>query len=126
MCLTVVYLIAFAARSFLHPFRHNGGLEPRGPAIRLYVWDALLLMLGLYLLTLVVEALGRRLRALALWRTASLVLAALLAVFCDGVRYKRVLTRLLYTQSSLTSESDLSIPHPRPSGVLLCGFPFAF
>ncbi len=77
-CLTVVYLVTFAAGSFLRPLGVTRVLGSHGLAVRLYVWDGVLLMLALYLLTLAIEALGRRLRDLATWTTASLALAALL------------------------------------------------
>ena len=77
-CFTVVYFVTFAAGSFLRPFGVTRILGSHGLAVRLYVWDGVLLMLALYLLTLAIEALGRRLRDLAPWTTASLALAALL------------------------------------------------
>ena len=76
--LTVLYVVAFAAGSFLHPFGVMRVLESHGLAVRLFVWDGVLLMLGFYLVTLAVEMLGRRLRTLASWTTASVVLAGLI------------------------------------------------
>ena len=78
MSFTVAYLLAFAVGSFLHPFGITRVLGSHGLSVRLYVWDGVLLMLGLYLLTLGVEALGRHLRDLASWTTASLAAAAFL------------------------------------------------
>ncbi len=74
----LVYLLAFAAGSFLHPFGVIRILGAQGLGVRLFIWDGVLLMLALYLLTLGIEALGKRLRDLAPWTTASLLLAALL------------------------------------------------
>lgn len=74
---TVVYLVTFAAGSFLHPLGVVRALGSEGLTARLFIWDGVLLMLTLYGLTLGVEALGRRFRDLAPWTTASLALAAL-------------------------------------------------
>lgn len=78
VCFTAVYLVTFATGSFLHPFGITRILGTRGLGVRLYIWDGVLLMLALFLLTIVIEALGRRLRDLAPWTTASLALAAAL------------------------------------------------
>ena len=75
---TVIYLIAFAAGSFLHPLGLVRAIGSQGLTVRLFIWDGVLVMLTLYGLTLGIEALGRRFRDLAPWTTASLVLAALL------------------------------------------------
>ena len=76
--LSFAYLITFAAGSFLQPFGVTRVLASRELAGRFFVWDGVLLMVGLFLLTLLVEALGRHLRTLAVWTTASLATAALL------------------------------------------------
>ncbi len=78
MLFTAVYLIAFAAGSFVHPLGVIRPLESQGLTMRLYIWDGVLLMLALYGLTLGIEAIGKRLRDLAPWTTASLAFAALL------------------------------------------------
>ena len=78
MFLTTVFLLAFAAGSFLHPFGVVRTLGSRGLTVRLFVWDGVLLMLMLYVVTLGIEAMGKRLRDLATWTTGSLAVAALL------------------------------------------------
>lgn len=78
MLFTAVYLVAFAAGSFLHPLGVIRALGSQGLTVRLFVWDGVLLMLALYGLTLGVEALGKRLRDLAPWTTAGLAMAAAL------------------------------------------------
>ena len=54
--LTMAYLLAFAAGSFLHPIGVVRALGSHGPEVRLFVWDGVLLMLMLYGLSLGVEA----------------------------------------------------------------------
>ena len=76
--LVILYVGAFAAGSFARPFGVIGSLGSHGLTVRLFIWDGLLLMVGMYLLTLVIEAAGRRLRRLAGWTTASLMIAGLI------------------------------------------------
>ena len=76
--LTLLYLAGFAAGSFLRPFGRVQTLGAHGLAIRLFVWDGVLVLLALYGLTLLIELLGKRLRDLALWTTGSLFVAGLL------------------------------------------------
>ena len=76
--LTVLYLAAFAFGSFLRPFDRVQTLSSHGLAVRLFVWDGVLLMLALYALTLCAELRGKRLRDLVLWTSGSLFVAAVL------------------------------------------------
>ena len=76
--LPVAYLVTFAVGSVLHPIGVTRTLGSHGLTVRLYVWDGVLLMLALFLLTLAIEALGRRLWDLAPWTMGSLARAALL------------------------------------------------
>lgn len=76
--LVILYVVAFAAGSFARPFGVIRTLGAHGLAVRLFIWDGVLLMVGLYLLTLVIEAVGKRLRDLAGWTTASLMIAGLI------------------------------------------------
>ncbi len=76
--LVILYVVAFAAGSFTHPFGVIRTLESHGLAVRLFIWDGVLLMVGLYLLSLAIEAVGKRLRELAGWTTASVVVAGLI------------------------------------------------
>ena len=76
--LTLLYLAAFAAGSFLHPFNRVQALSSQGLGVRLFIWDGVLLMLALFAVTLAIEAAGKRVRDLAAWTTGSLILAAAL------------------------------------------------
>ena len=80
--LAVLFLLAdltvFAAGSFTRPFGVTSVLASRGLATRIFIWDGVLLMLGLLLLTLALEAIGRRLRWLAPWTVGAFAVAALL------------------------------------------------
>ncbi len=76
--LFVLYVLAFAVGSFLRPFGATRMLGSNGLVVRLFIWDGVLLMLGLYLLTLGIAVAGKRLRELAPWTTASVILAGLL------------------------------------------------
>lgn len=78
LVLTVLDLIVFAAGSFARPFGIATQLQASGAAVRLFLWDGLLLMTGLYLLTLGVEAARKRLGLLWPVTTVAFVLAALL------------------------------------------------
>ena len=73
--LVILYTVAFAAGSFARPFGVIRTLGSHGLAVRLFIWDGVLLMVGLFLLTLVIEAVAERLRDLAGWTTASLLIA---------------------------------------------------
>lgn len=76
--LVLLYLVIFAAGSFLHPFSVTSVLASRGRAARIFIWDGVLFALALYLLTLGIEAAGKRLRDLASWTTGSLIVALVL------------------------------------------------
>ena len=76
--LVFLYVMAFAAGSFAHPFGITRTLGSHGLGLRLFIWDGVLLMVGLYVLTLVIQAIGKRVRELAVWTTASLVVAGMI------------------------------------------------
>ena len=76
--LVILYLAAFAAGSFARPFGVIRTLGSQELAVRSFIWDGVLLMVGLYVLTLVIEAIGKRFRSLAAWTTVSLVVAGLI------------------------------------------------
>ena len=76
LLLLVAYLFAFAAGSFMHPFGITSVLASHGLAARIFIWDGVLLMLGLFVLTLGLEAIGKRLRDLLPWTAGALLLAA--------------------------------------------------
>jgi hypothetical protein len=72
----VLYLITYAAGSFfLHPFHVQTVLADNGTGTRIMIWDGLLLMLVLFGLVLLIEALMRQFRRLAVWSTVAVVLA---------------------------------------------------
>ena len=72
-----VFLLVFLAGSLFPPFHLEHVLIATPGSIRVFVADGLLLMVFLYVLIVLVEALTRRLRTAALWTTAALVLAAI-------------------------------------------------
>lgn len=75
----VLFLLMFIAGSFLAPFRTRWLITHPTPfSTRYFIADGLLLMLALYLLVLVLEAAYKRLRTMAPWTTAALLLATLL------------------------------------------------
>ena len=77
-----LFLVTFALGSFvLHPFHVQTVLGSSDAThVRSFVWDGLLLMLILYALVLVVEALMKRLRGSALWSTLAVALAGVLGL----------------------------------------------
>ena len=77
-----LFLVTFALGSFvLHPFHVQTVLASSDAThARSFVWDGLLLMLLLYALVLLIEALMKQLRAMALWSTAAVGLAGILGL----------------------------------------------
>ena len=72
----VLFLITYAVGSFfLHPFHVQTVLADHGNGTRIMFWDGLLLMLLLYGLVLLIEALTRQFRRSAVWSTVAVVLA---------------------------------------------------
>ena len=76
-----LFLITFLIGSmFLHPFKVQTTLASDAAHLRFFQWDGLLLMVLLYLLVLVLEAVMKRLRSAAVGSTIALALAAALGL----------------------------------------------
>jgi|HubBroStandDraft_6_1064221.scaffolds.fasta_scaffold492007_2 hypothetical protein len=73
-----LFLLTFAIGSFAHPFNLRWGLTVTTPTVtRYFVPDGLLLMVILFVLILIMEALMKRLRTFAPWTTLAFLLAAI-------------------------------------------------
>ena len=73
-----LFLLTFAIGSFAHPFNLRWGLTVTTPTVtRYFVPDGLLLMVILFVLILIMEALMKRLRKFAPWTTLAFLLAAI-------------------------------------------------
>jgi hypothetical protein len=73
----VLFLLVFLAGSLFPPFHIERVLIATPGFTRVFVADGLLLMVGLYVLIIAVEALTKRFRTAAPWTTAAFVLAAI-------------------------------------------------
>jgi hypothetical protein len=77
-----VFYVVFLAGSLFDPFRMKWFLSHPTPlSTRFFVPDGLLLMIGLYLLLLIGEALARRIRGAGVVTTIAFVLALALGIF---------------------------------------------
>ncbi len=76
----LLFLIVFGAGSLFPPFHVQRILSTTSSATRIFVADGLLLMLALYLLLLLIEALTSRIRTAAPWTTLALLLAAIIGL----------------------------------------------
>ena len=76
----VLFLIVFGAGSLFPPFHFEHILIATPGSVRIFVADGLLMMFGLYILILIVEAVRKRLRTSAPWSTLAVLLAALLGL----------------------------------------------
>ena len=73
-----LFLFAFTIGSFAHPFNLHWGLTVTTPTTtRYFVADGLILMAVLFVLILLIEALTKHLRSLAIWTTAAFVFATI-------------------------------------------------
>ena len=73
-----LFLLTFAIGSFAHPFNLRWGLTVTTPTVtRYFVPDGLLLMVILFVLILIMEALMKRLRTFAPWTALAFVLAGI-------------------------------------------------
>ena len=70
-----LFLIVFAAGSFVPPFHLEHVLGNSATGTRVFVADGAVLMVALYLLILVVELIRKRIATAALWTTLALILA---------------------------------------------------
>jgi hypothetical protein len=72
-----LFLIAFAAGSFLPPFHIEHVLSVTPDGTRIFIWDGILLMTLLFVVILLIEALRKRLAASGPWTAAAFVLAGI-------------------------------------------------
>ena len=86
--LFLVFLVVFAAGSFMPPFHVQSILQNAGPAgpagsiapVRIFIWDGLLLAAGVFVLTLLLELITKRLRRAAPWTALAFALAVVLGL----------------------------------------------
>jgi hypothetical protein len=72
----ILFLLVFLAGSFLHPFGAQWSVtHPTPTSTRYFVPDGLLLMVALYIVILIIEALAKRIRTAGIWTTVALLLA---------------------------------------------------
>jgi hypothetical protein len=71
----VVFLLVFAVGSFLPPLHIQRIVSVTSEGTRIFVWDGVLLMSGLFILIMLIEALRKRIGSAGLWTTAAFVLA---------------------------------------------------
>jgi hypothetical protein len=76
----LLFFFVFGLGSILPPFHIQHVLTSTPAATRIFIADGLMLMLGLYVLIVVIEALAKRLRTAAPWTTLALILAAVLGL----------------------------------------------
>jgi hypothetical protein len=76
----LLFFFVFGLGSILTPFHIQHVLTSTPAATRIFIADGLLLMLGLYVLIVVIEALTKRLRTAAPWTTLALILATVLGL----------------------------------------------
>jgi hypothetical protein len=76
-----LFLIVFFAGSLFPlpaPFHHERIISTTPAATRIFIGDGLHLMLALYIVIVLIEAVTKRLRSAAPWTTLALILAAVL------------------------------------------------
>jgi len=71
----MLFFVTFAAGSFLAPFHLRQLLSENAEGTRAFVWDGVVLMAGLFVLILLIEAVRKRLPNAAPWTTLALALA---------------------------------------------------
>jgi hypothetical protein len=75
---SLLFLVIFGVGSLLPPFHIQHVLSSTPASTRIFIADGLLLMLSLYILIVLVEAMTKRLRTAAPWTTLALILATVL------------------------------------------------
>jgi hypothetical protein len=73
----VLFLIVFAAGSFFPPFHIEHVLSVTPDGTRIFIWDGVVLMVGLLVILLLIEAVRKRLSSSGPWTTAAFALAAI-------------------------------------------------
>lgn len=76
----LLFLIVFGVGSLFPPFHFEHVIIATPGVERIFVADGLLLMLSLYVLIILVEALRKRLRTSAPWTTLAVILAGVLGL----------------------------------------------
>jgi hypothetical protein len=71
----LLFVAVFGTGSILPPFHVQHVISVTPAATRIFIADGLLLMLGLYVLIILIEALAKRLRTAAPWTTLALIFA---------------------------------------------------
>lgn len=71
----VLFLIVFAAGSFVPPFHIQRVLSVTPSGTRIFIWDGVLLMTLAFAVILLVETLRKRIRTAAPWTTLAFALA---------------------------------------------------
>jgi hypothetical protein len=77
----LLFLVVFFVGSLFPlppPFHHERVLSTTPAATRIFIGDGLHLMLALYIVIILIEAVTKRLRTAAPWTTLALILAAVL------------------------------------------------
>jgi hypothetical protein len=74
----VFFLLVFVIGSLFPPFHIQHVFSATPTATRIFIADGLILMLALFVVVILVEALTKRLRSAAPWTILALILAALL------------------------------------------------
>jgi hypothetical protein len=77
----LLFLVVFFVGSLFPlppPFHHERILSTTPAATRIFIGDGLHLMLALYIVIVLIEAVSKRLRTAAPWTTLALILAAVL------------------------------------------------
>jgi hypothetical protein len=73
----LLFVIVFAAGSFLPPFHIERVISVTPDGTRIFIWDGLLLMTALFVVILLIEALRKRLAVSGPWTAAAFVLAGI-------------------------------------------------
>jgi hypothetical protein len=71
----VLFLLVFATGSFLPPFHIERVLAVTRDGTRIFIWDGALLMVALFVLILLIQAISKRIRTAAPWTALAFVLA---------------------------------------------------
>lgn len=82
LCLQfVIFMIVFAAGSLFPPFHIERVLTATPTYTHIFVADGLILMIALYLVIVIVQALTKRIGRSIPWTTIALVLAAIVGLY---------------------------------------------
>lgn len=82
LCLQfVIFMIVFAAGSLFPPFHIEHVLTATPTYTHIFVADGLVLMIALYVLIVIVEAVTKRIGRAIPWTTIALVLAAIVGLY---------------------------------------------